>query len=162
VTVERTTLPPFDGVDAAEWALLLARGDAAGELHADAIAHVLRNVELSSEVLVQVRAELGTRNITIDEHVEEVPEDPTPVPGTTVVVTEEAEADEGLAGVFASRRRRRAARMLEKHETTSTSDTVRMYLKEIGRVDLLSATDERRLAQAIDDGNRAAALLDDD
>jgi RNA polymerase primary sigma factor len=35
-----------------------------------------------------------------------------------------------------------------------------MYLKEIGRVDLLTVEDERRLAQAIDDGLRAAALLD--
>jgi RNA polymerase primary sigma factor len=35
-----------------------------------------------------------------------------------------------------------------------------MYLKEIGRVELLSGEEERRLAQAIDDGNRAALELD--
>jgi RNA polymerase primary sigma factor len=35
-----------------------------------------------------------------------------------------------------------------------------MYLKEIGRVDLLTVDDERRLAQAIDEGNRAALELD--
>jgi RNA polymerase primary sigma factor len=35
-----------------------------------------------------------------------------------------------------------------------------MYLKEIGRVELLSGDEERRLAQAIDDGNRAALELD--
>jgi RNA polymerase primary sigma factor len=43
-----------------------------------------------------------------------------------------------------------------------SADTVRMYLKEIGRVDLLSADDERQLAQAIDEGNKAAAMLDQD
>ncbi|MCB1001103.1 MAG: sigma-70 family RNA polymerase sigma factor, partial [Acidimicrobiales bacterium] len=35
-----------------------------------------------------------------------------------------------------------------------------MYLKEIGRVELLSGEEERRLAQAIEDGNRAALELD--
>ncbi|MEI2706938.1 MAG: RNA polymerase sigma factor RpoD [Ilumatobacteraceae bacterium] len=34
-----------------------------------------------------------------------------------------------------------------------------MYLKEIGRVELLTAEDERRLAQAIEDGSRAAERL---
>ena len=36
------------------------------------------------------------------------------------------------------------------------ADTVRMYLREIGQVDLLTTDDERRLAQLIEEGNHAA------
>ena len=50
--------------------------------------------------------------------------------------------------------------MAERHEGGSTSDTVRMYLKEIGRVGLLNGDDERRLAQAIEQGNVAAQMVD--
>jgi RNA polymerase primary sigma factor len=41
----------------------------------------------------------------------------------------------------------------------TSSDPVRMYLREIGQVALLTAQDEVRLAKAILDGNEAASLL---
>ena len=42
-----------------------------------------------------------------------------------------------------------------------TSDGVRMYLREIGQVDLLTGDDERRLAQLIEEGHVAAERIDD-
>jgi RNA polymerase primary sigma factor len=59
------------------------------------------------------------------------------------------------------RRTRRAERMSEKYETGPTGDTVRMYLKEIGRVGLLSGDEERLMAQQIEAGYAAAAALDE-
>jgi RNA polymerase primary sigma factor len=158
---------PFPGVDAQEWALLLSRGEAAGVLHAEAITHVLRHVELSEDVIGLVRADLASRSITIDEAVDEVDhgDDPTPIAGTIIPGTTSAvdgEDAETPAEQMVGRRTRRAERMSERHDTGSTSDTVRMYLKEIGRVGLLSGEDERRLAQMIEAGNFAAEKIDAD
>ncbi len=152
-------LPPFAGVDPGEWTRLVARGDAAGLVHAEAITHVLRHVELTGDVLMTVRHSFAERGIAIDDAVEEIPEDVTPPPGTLRPAVS-ADEDESAAGVVARRRHRRAERMAERHEGGSTSDTVRMYLKEIGRVGLLNGDDERRLAQAIEQGNIAALMVD--
>ena len=46
-------------------------------------------------------------------------------------------------------------------EGVSIDDPVRMYLKEIGRVSLLSAVDETKLARRMDKGSEAQRLLDD-
>ena len=42
---------PIEGVDAAEWTGLVARGRATGLVSADEVAHVMRHVELTSEAL---------------------------------------------------------------------------------------------------------------
>ena len=171
---QATTIPPVAGVDTVEWSALVEKGRVSGGVHADQVAHVLRHVELTGDVLVSVHAELTTAGITIDETVED---DPTPTAGIIgLEVVEDLrvhvvdviaavgpdaiidipDAEDGVVAV----RRRRRERMSERHEPSSTSDTVRMYLKEIGRVNLLNVDDERRLAQAIEDGNAAAMKLD--
>ena len=152
---------PFVGVDSAEWADLIERGRVRGVLHAEEITHVLRKVELSGDVLAAVQVELAAQRITIDETIDEISDETPPdgielgpgvAPGTDAA-TEDAE------GLLARRRKRRTSKM-PTGDGSSTSDPVRMYLKEIGRVELLSGEEERRLAQAIDDGNRAALALD--
>jgi RNA polymerase primary sigma factor len=151
---------PFPDVDPGEWGALLARGSASGVLHADSITHVLRHVELSEDVLETVSAELAGRSIAIDDAVELDETPPAGVERLADTLDEEPLEVAIVIDEIAARRERRAVRMAEKHESTSTSDTVRMYLKEIGRVRLLTAADERSLAQSIEAGNLAAGRLD--
>jgi RNA polymerase primary sigma factor len=158
---------PFSGVDSGEWSDLLQRGRARGVLHAEEITHVLRKVELSGDVLAAVQVELAAQRITIDETVDEIADDTPhdgvprdPATGDGLLPPGDEGATEDAEGLLARRRRRRTARQQAGGEGGSSSDPVRMYLKEIGRVELLSGEEERRLAQAIDDGNRAALELD--
>ena len=155
------TSTPYVGVDEGEWRSLLARGSAAGVLHADDIAHVLRSVELTGDVLQEVESRLGGMGIAIDDRVDELGDITAP---QGIVRVEDVPVDdipEDTDGLLARRRRRRVTKLgHERIDTGGTADTVRMYLKEIGRVDLLTVDDERSLAQAIEDGKQAAEKLD--
>ncbi|MEY4176397.1 MAG: polymerase sigma factor RpoD [Actinomycetota bacterium] len=154
---------PQWGVESSEWQALVQRGTSSGVLHADEIAHVLREVELTGELLQQVHEVLGGQGITIDDQVEELG-DVTPTEGLARPLLDasgDGNADGADDDLFDRRRVRRPQRNGSAGgDAGASGDTVRMYLKEIGRVDLLTVDDERRLAQAIDDGVRAAALLD--
>jgi RNA polymerase primary sigma factor len=87
----------------------------------------------------------------------------------------EAAGLDGSAAVTAARHLRRAgvaiiddgdvdrpdrATAVTTVEAPATADAVRLYLNEIGRVDLLSAEEEVDLAKRVDAGAAAAALLD--
>ena len=150
---------PFAGVDSGEWGDLLERARASGSAHADDVAHVLRHVELTGDVLNEVQAVLASIGITIDDEVDHLDDD-TPAGLLREVAGEEVrqvdDADERLL----SRRRKGRTRKTAPKGEGGTSDAVRMYLREIGQVDLLTVDDERRLAQLIEDGKVAAGRLD--
>jgi RNA polymerase primary sigma factor len=143
---------PFPEADHREWEQLIALGRQTGVLHADDVAHVLRGVELSGDVIERVRATLAIASISIDEAtVEEV--DDTPAALARTVLLDDETAERLLA---------RSARKNAPHDNRAapSGDHVRMYLSEIGRVDLLTPEDERALAQLIEEGQHAAARID--
>ena len=159
--------PPFPGVDAEKWAALVETGSQVGSVKADDAVQALLDVELTGDVIAELTAALADRGIDIDDEVDDVggDEQDTPPHGVpapvAVTVPAAAEPEEDAAGKLVKRRRRRAERMAEKYETGPTGDTVRMYLKEIGRVGLLSGDEERLMAQRIEAGNLAAGKLDE-
>jgi RNA polymerase primary sigma factor len=154
---------PFPGVDATEWGDLVGRGRTAGAVHAEDVAHVLRHVELTGDVLTEVQTAMAGQGIEIDDDVDHIADDTPPSNTRRVVVTDERgtsattlDHDEQLL----SRGRGRRTRKAGPKGDNSTSDTVRLYLREIGQVDLLTVEDERRLAQLIEEGKLAAARID--
>ena len=159
----RAAVDTLDGVDPAEWDALLARGRQQGSVHAEQVTHVLRDVELTGDVLGQVKETLTEAGITLDEtidaDVDADPEDDT-APAAPRVLELESNTEEADEHLLSRRRRRRVRRTATRGEG-ATSDGVRMYLREIGQVDLLTGEDERRLAQLIERGQLAAARIDE-
>ena len=128
---------------------LVASARAAGVLQLDA-ALVELGVELTADVLARLKVACVAAGVHLDEGVELVTVDD---PG--------AESDE-----LARARRRRAAtrtRSTGKPPTAGagSSDSVRLYLREIGRVPLLQAADEVAIAKRIEAGTIAAGRLAD-
>jgi len=144
---------PFLGVEAKEWEKLVAKGRESGEVHAEDVAHVLRHVELTGDVLVDVQSKMAEHGIAIDDAVEGHADHLDDV----VEVPLADDADEKLL----SRRRGRRTKKSSPRGEGGTSDAVRMYLREIGQVDLLTTDDERRLAQLIEEGLIAASKIDE-
>ena len=156
-----TVVCPFDDVDAHAWQGLIERGRERGSVHAEQVTTVLRDIELTGDVLETLKTTLTEAGISLDETVDAVDEplepDDTPTAARRLADRESDDADETLL----SRRRRRRVRRAAPRGEGGTSDGVRMYLREIGQVDLLTGDDERRLAQLIEEGHLAAARIDE-
>jgi RNA polymerase primary sigma factor len=143
-----STNPPLANIDNVEWAELVAKGRDEGVVAADDVAHVLRNVELSEDVILTVAQSIEALGVGVDDTVDEIIEAPR-------VDVSEVDEDESKP------KRRRALRPMatDRPPEAGSSDAVRMYLKEIGRVSLLSGEDERELAIRYEKGVLAAAEL---
>ena len=136
-------LPSWPGVSEFEVARLLRRGRARGSLTLDEVIDVVRDAELTSELIAGIRSSLRAEGIDFEE---------------TVAV--EVDANEVLRLVRASRGEYKV-RVETGRDQGSVSDSTRLYLREIGQVALLTAADEVELAGAITDGNEAEARLAD-
>jgi RNA polymerase primary sigma factor len=161
-----TNTPPAAGIIAGEWTDLVEKGRVEGVVHADVVAHVLRNVDLSEDVLLEVEQELVAVGVRVDHSVEgvvgmepvELMPDAEPIESTRRSRRADVELEEGEEP---AKKRRTGPRAGNERgpEGTGSSDTVKMYLREIGRVDLLSADEERKLAMRIEEGVKAGHEL---
>ena len=118
-----------------------------GELHLD-VALMKLGVELTPDVLSSLKEACSRAGVTLDEGVDDDEGD-----------QELSPADE----LARARRRRAAARSFVgvKIAAGGSSDSVRMYLREIGRVPLLTASEEVSIAKRIEKGELAKERLAD-
>ncbi len=118
---------------------LLLRAKRGRPLNMDDVVEVMPRVELSPDVLAELRDFMSEESIAFDEE--------------PVDVTE-------LDGFGGRRRRRRMdparTAAVAMARASGSSDPVRMYLKEIGKVPLLTAAEEVQLAKRIEAGTDAA------
>ena len=139
---QRMTAPlrlavPHPDVDAAEWATLIASRSDDGTVDANTVAHVFRNVELNPDMIRHIESVLTESKIsiaTIEPDISGPIERKSPAPSKPVSAPRTVSGESG--------------------------DAVRMYLQEIGQVELLTAEDERRLGKAIREMQDAKPQLD--
>jgi RNA polymerase primary sigma factor len=160
---ESSTLSVPAGFPAEALTLLVAKGRLKGSLTPDDAVAVLEQVELTPELIDEVRTRLKREGIPFDESGDQVTDDDLtderltapppkpvvqPVPKTVASPNSSTEAPDKQAP---------AAR--EERATVGTADPVRMYLKEIGKVPLLTGPQEVSLAQRIEAGLDAATKV---
>ncbi|MGI8756611.1 MAG: RNA polymerase sigma factor RpoD [Acidimicrobiales bacterium] len=154
-------------VDPTAWEELLRRGRVHGAVSQEEVCDVLAlDLDRFDTELAWLRSELAIHEITLDE------DDPVVDPAVEEGLRLDAVLADPLAGidlasdepdaeVDATNRRLRlvnASRPSSRRETT-TSDPVRAYLSEIGRVALITGPEEVRLARRIEAGTQAAIRL---
>lgn len=122
---------------------LIKIGQGSGVLSSEEIADKLQKVELTPEQIDNIYTnfvDLGIRVV-----------DPLTAAAATPI---KADVEKGGEIVAVPKRK------LDLTIKTTTNDPVRMYLKEIGKVALLTAAREVTLAKSIEAGEEAAAILE--
>jgi RNA polymerase primary sigma factor len=152
------TLSTPEGVSGEAFARLLAAGRERGSLTPDDLMDVLESVELSPELIDAVVARVQAEGIAYEDPVVEarhealeLDDEPTPPPPTKAPA---AKAARVVVPGLGPDRPEEDGRL-----TGPGADPVRMYLKEIGKVPLLTGKQEVSLAQRVEAGLRAAERI---
>jgi RNA polymerase primary sigma factor len=172
-----------EGVSADAFAALVARGRAGGSLSLEEVVSALRHVDLSPELIDAVRHQLAAEHIVLDEQLDPADEPPTPPRGIPLAVVPPPPAAPpapeaapsgsvtrpGAGTPPVSRVRRSAVDGSPgegrnggeggERRSGASTDPVRTYLKEIGKIDLLDGAEEVSLARRIEAGLAAAAQI---
>ncbi len=134
-----------EGVPGSEkLAELIERGKKKGSLSSSELMDVLEDMDLESDQMDKIYDTL--ENLGIDtvgeDYIPDLPDDADPPLEAMEEIREEEIVDPN-----------------SMVDSFGTDDPVRMYLKEIGKVNLLSSDEEIELAQAMDAGNAAKEQL---
>jgi RNA polymerase primary sigma factor len=148
-SIAHVALPP--GVSQVQFDSVLAAGRVKGHLTQDELIEALHTVELTPEVLATLIRRIAAEGVVlVEDEVETV----------TVEVAPKKPKAAKSNGAAEGRRQTNGKRVTTSAESAgSAEDPVHTYLKEIGRVPLLNAELEVEIAQAIEEGNEAAAKL---
>ena len=162
--VTDSTTTAWNGVKDAELTRLLEIGIAEGELALDKVLEVFSHIELTPETINQIRQFFGAKGVALVGDPDQVATPPTDDEVTQELVTElmaELEADPVTDEERREARRNRleAVGWATSLDGSGSADSVRVYLKEIGRVPLLTGPDEVRLAKRMEAGLEAVDEL---
>ncbi|HEV7886714.1 MAG TPA: RNA polymerase sigma factor, partial [Acidimicrobiales bacterium] len=157
---------PEDGssdVPAGEWAALLAEGKKRGSLSMEDLVFVLKSVELTPDLILSVVGKVRAEGIRYEADEPDV--DAELAPEELAAVVDEVAPEEAAPRPARAARTARPAEAFEERiadlesRAGAGADPVRMYLKEIGKVPLLSGEEEVLLARRIEGGVQSTERL---
>ncbi|MBK5223544.1 MAG: RNA polymerase sigma factor RpoD [Acidimicrobiia bacterium] len=138
---------------------LTERGRAHGTLTSDDVMAVFKDVDPTPDNILRIRDHFAAAGITVDESVDELPDDAgDATSGGTAPADPTAAARAARMAARVATRPTRAVR-IPTDSGGGSSDSVRLYLKEIGRVALLTGPEEVSLARRIEAGKFARGRL---
>ncbi len=142
---ETATDGPILDLTDAEVKKLIKTAKARGFVTYDELNSILPSAEFSSEQIEDVMAQLSELGINVVEHEEEDDEG-------AEAESDDADEDEGPSRAVAKKEEKTGVATNTSSSADRTDDPVRMYLREMGTVELLSREGEIAIAKRIEAG----------